>query len=116
MKILILIISTFTLTISTAFSQTVLELEPIQSMCITGKGPGQDGAINPYLGKDSISVIENIGKNDFSIRIQKAGKIIKTFSIKPKETRNVLLRKGDELYFDTEKSAVAKVDFKEAQF
>ena len=31
-------------------AQQVIELGPSQAMCIAGKGPGQDGAINPYLG------------------------------------------------------------------
>ncbi|TCK68796.1 hypothetical protein DFQ05_0306 [Winogradskyella wandonensis] len=104
------------LTTSAINSQTVLNLEPIQSMCIAGKGPGQDGAINPYLGKDCISIVENIGKNDFSIRIQEEGKIIKTIAIKPQEKKNIPLLKGQVLYFDTEKSAIAKVDFKQVAY
>jgi hypothetical protein len=30
-------------------AQTEFVLEPSQSMIMTGKGPGQDGTINPYL-------------------------------------------------------------------
>ena len=96
-----------------AQDNTVLELNPAQSMCITGKGQGQDGAINPYINeKSSIGIVKNLGKNEFSIRIQKAGKIIDEITIQPKEKKEVKLLKGYELYFDTEKRAKVKVAFK----
>ena len=97
----------------TIVAQTTIELEDNQSMCIAGKGLGQDGAINPYIKSDlSFGIIENVGKNNFSIRIQKEGNIIKEISIKPKETKTVKLLKGYEMYFDSEAETIAKVDFK----
>ena len=92
-------------------AQTVIELNN-QSMCIAGKGPGQDGAINPYSKSDSFGIVQNIGKNDFSIRIQKEGKIIREITVKLKETKKVKLLKGYEMYFDSEFEAKVKVDFK----
>jgi hypothetical protein len=96
-----------------ATSQTIIELGSVQSMCITGKGPGQDGAINPYTDKDSIAIVENIGENVFEVRVQQKGKIIEQFEVKPKETVNVNLYKDYELYFDSDLFTKAKVDFKE---
>lgn len=100
------------LTIGTVFGQAVLELEPSQSMSITGKGPGQDAAINPYLDVSSIGVVENIGKNDFVIRIQKKGEVLEEITISPGETKEVILLKGHELYFDSKLKARAKIYFK----
>ncbi|MEP0987928.1 hypothetical protein [Ekhidna sp.] len=96
----------------TCHGQSVIELEPSQSMSISGKGPGQDAAINPYLATNSIGIIENIGKNQFSIRVQEKNKIIKTIQIKPDDTKEIILLKGYELYFDSELKAKVKVDFK----
>lgn len=62
MKKLLLLITFMSIT-TIATSQTIIELGSVQSMCITGKGPGQDGAINPYTDKDSIAIVENIGEN-----------------------------------------------------
>jgi hypothetical protein len=95
-----------------SYSQFILELDPSTSMCITGKGPGQDGAINPYPKTDSYAIVKNIGKNAISIRIQKEGKILKEITVKPKVTKKVELLKGYEMYFDNELKARVKVDFK----
>jgi len=111
MKKIVLLIA-ITLLGYNGFAQSILELEPSTSMCITGKGKGQDGAINPYIKSDSYGIVENIGKNEFSIRIQKEGKIIKEITVKPKETKKVELLKGYEMYFDNTLKAKAKVSFK----
>ncbi len=92
--------------------QDVIKLSGSQSMLITGKGPGQDGAINPYAGQNSLAIVENVGINKMSIRVQQQGKILKTISIKPKETKVIKLLKGHELYFDSETDAAAKIEFR----
>ena len=43
-------------------AQTEFVLEPSQNMIMTGKGPGQDGTINPFFGQDCYAIIKNIGK------------------------------------------------------
>lgn len=95
------------------FSQTKIELTNYQSMSITGKGPGQDAVINPFKDEDCYAVVENIGQNEFSIRIQKEGKILDTFLLPKKEKKKFKLLKGQELYFDSESKNTAKasVDF-----
>lgn len=93
-------------------AQDTIALDTGDSMCIAGKGPGQDGAINPYLGEDSIAVVENVGKNEFSIRIQKKGEIINTIKASPGWAVEVKLRKDHVMYFDSATKAMAKVDFK----
>ena len=74
-------------------SQSILELDTKSNMSITGKGPGQDAAITPYLGTDCFGIID---KNNFVIRIQKDGKTLEKISIKPKENKNIVLLKGYE--------------------
>lgn len=100
------------LSIQLCYSQdSTLELSPEQSMLITGKGPGQDAAINPYTDTDSFAIVNNIVDNDFEIRIQSEGKIIEIIKIKSKTTKKVLLNKGYELYLDTNFKSKAKVEF-----
>lgn len=89
-------------------AQTEFELDPRQSMLMTGKGPGQDGTINPYDGQDCIAVVENIGERTFSIRIQTDGKIVKEVAIKKEEVKKIELLKGYELYLDPNRSGIAR--------
>ena len=50
------------------FAQT-FEITDGQSMCMIGKGKGQDATINPYADKEySYALIENIGLVEFKIR------------------------------------------------
>ena len=106
------------------------DLEPLESYLMFGKGPGQDGAINPYAkyiksnkgylisSKDCYSIIENLGTSGFSIRIQKDGRIIKTIPIKKNETKKILLDAGNELYTDASFEGRAKfeVTFEDVSF
>ncbi|MEL7148621.1 MAG: hypothetical protein AAFO69_19760 [Bacteroidota bacterium] len=96
----------------TAFSQSKLALGPNQSMCISGKGDGQDGAINPYLGQKSIAVVKNISNAAFDVRIQDGNEIIKIVALDPKEKKEFLLEKNYILLFDTDEASAAKVAFK----
>ncbi|MCW5518824.1 hypothetical protein J1N09_03175 [Aureitalea sp. L0-47] len=98
-----------------ATAQDIIELDGTQSMCIAGKGPGQDGAINPYLGSNSVAIVENVGKNEFSIRVQTKEELVKTIAIGPRETKEVSLLKGQVLYFDTDLEAIASVAFQKLE-
>jgi hypothetical protein len=89
-------------------AQTEFVLEPSQSMIMTGKGPGQDGTINPYFGQDCYAIVKNIGKRQFSIRVQQDGKIIEEISIQKGELKKVKLLKGFELYLDPNPEGIAK--------
>ena len=89
MKALKLVISLFFLTIFEGTAQTEFVLEPSQSMIMTGKGSGQDGTINPYFGQDCYAIVRNIGKRQFSIRVQKKGKIIDEITILKGELKKV---------------------------
>jgi hypothetical protein len=56
------------------FGQT-FELSDGQSMCMIGKGQGQDATNNPHLEEDySYALIENIGSVEFQIRIESSEK------------------------------------------
>ncbi|MDA9575973.1 hypothetical protein N9R87_02420 [Flavobacteriaceae bacterium] len=84
-----------------SFGQT-FEITDGQSMCMIGKGQGQDATINPYAEKEySFVVIENIGSEDFIIRIQNIEKLQRTLLSKPGERFKIKLLKGSELYLDS---------------
>lgn len=93
------------------FAQDEFELKPSQSMLMTGKGPGQDATINPYDGQNCYAIVENIGKKEFSIRIQENGKILESIPILKGEVKKVTLLKGLELYLDSNSKAKARVNF-----
>jgi hypothetical protein len=67
--------------------QSIFELEPPKSISITGKGPGQDAAENPFSGTNCCGIIENIGDNKFTVRIQEKGKMVQTVSVKTKRNK-----------------------------
>lgn len=112
-KILLLSLFCFVVQLSTAQDMTTINLDGKQSMCISGKGPGQDGAINPYINKDSIALIKNTGENELSVRIQFIEKITETISVTPGLKKYIDLPKGHVLYFDTELPTTVKVGFKQ---
>ena len=111
--LLILALALWTPLTLNAQPENKFDLDPSQSMLMTGKGPGQDGAINPYYGQDCVAIVKNLGKHPFSIRIQQQGKIIETIPVAKKEVKKVQLLKGYELYLDTSKEGKvkAKIDF-----
>lgn len=108
MKKPILVICLIFLTYFEVSAQTEFVLEPSQSMIMTGKGTGQDGTINPYFGQDCYAIVKNIGKIQFSIRVQQDGKIIEEISILKGELKKVKLLKGYELYLDPNPKGIAK--------
>ncbi|WP_019037344.1 hypothetical protein [Psychroflexus tropicus] len=78
-------------------------------MAITGKGPGQDAAINPYEGQDCLVLIENIGAVSFSARIQQKGqKDLSSKNIAPGTSQTLSLPKDYELYLDTTDEGTGK--------
>ena len=83
------------------FGQT-FELTNGQSMCMIGKGEGQDATINPYSDKEfSYALIENIATVEFNIRVESIDKEIREFIIKPYDTVVVKLYRAEILYFDS---------------
>lgn len=98
-------------------AQTEFELNPSQSMLMTGKGPGQDGAINPYYGKECIAIVKNMGESDFLVRIQKRGAIVEMIPVSGNETKKIKLLADHELYIDANDDQKIKLelDFKEIE-
>lgn len=94
-------------------AQTFFELQGSQRMLITGKGPGQDATINPFQGEDCYAIIENLGKELFSVRIQQQGKIVEVIAVKPMKKKKIKLLSGQELYLDSEtkNSTKARVSY-----
>lgn len=117
MKTLFLIFALTALTSNLSHAQSKFELEPSQSMLMTGKGQGQDGAINPYYGQDCYAIVENSGQSEFSVRIQQKGKLIKNITISGQETKRIKLLKGHELYIDTnsQDKVYFKLDFEKIE-
>ena len=97
-----------------AANDSIFVLAPQQTMLMTGKGPGQDGAINPYYGKKSTAVIQNRGSAALSIRIEQKGELIQITEIESRTTREIPLEAGHELYFDSRAASKAKLTFKPA--
>lgn len=102
---------------SDLFGQTEFELNPNQTMLMTGKGPGQDGAINPYYGKHCLAIVKNTGKGRFDIRIQEKGEILAIIPISKKEVKKIKLLKSHELYIDADPDANVKfkLDFEKLE-
>ena len=95
--IVILLLNTY----AYAQKENKFKLDPSTSMLMTGKGPGQDGSINPYSGEDCVAVIANLANTPFSVRIQQKGIILRTIAVEKKETRRISLGAQEELYIDT---------------
>ena len=96
-----------------SFSQT-FELTNGQSMCMMGKGVGQDATINPYANEEfSYALIENIGTFKFNIRVESIDEERREFIIKPKDIVVVKLFRNNILYFDslTIEKAEAKIKY-----
>ena len=83
-----------------SFGQS-FELTNGLSMCMIGKGPGQDATINPYAEEDySYALVENIGAVAFQIRIESVEKELRQFLIKPSALIVIKLYSDNVLYFD----------------
>ena len=82
-------------------SGQTFELTNGQSMCMIGKGEGQDATINPYADKEfSYALIENTGTVEFNIRVE-SDKKKREFIIKPNDKVVVKLYRAEILYFDS---------------
>lgn len=94
-------------------AQAVFELNPNQSMLISGKGIGQDASVNPFEGEDCYARVKNIGNEIFTVRVQQKGKVIELVSLKSKEIVKVKFLIGYELYLDTKtrKKAKASIEY-----
>jgi hypothetical protein len=112
MRYFYLIILLVLATSQLSFAQTTIELDPQQSMLMTGKGPGQDAVINKYEGQPCIARIKNTGEHPVFVRLQLKGVIIHNSELKPRERKELKIDKGYELYIDSEKASKVKVSFK----
>ena len=78
------------------------ELTNGQSMCMIGKGKGQDATINPYSDEEySYALIENIGLVEFKIRVESIKNAIREFIIKPSDKVVIKIYKAEILYLDS---------------
>ncbi len=88
------------LLVSYSYGQT-FEITGGQSMCMLGKGQGQDATINPYADEDySYAIIENIGSVEFQVRIESIKKDLTQYSIKPNCNVALKLYRNNILYLD----------------
>lgn len=95
-----------------SFGQS-FELTNGQSMCMIGKGPGQDATINPYAEEDySYALVENIGAVVFQIRIESLEKELRQFLIKPNALVVIKLYSDNVLYFDALTTEKVKASIK----
>lgn len=78
------------------------ELTNGQSMCMIGKGEGQDATINPYVDKDySYALIENIGLVEFKVRVESIENGIREFIVKASDKVVVKIYRAEILYLDS---------------
>ena len=83
------------------FAQT-FEITYGQSMCMIGKGKGQDATINPYADKEySYALIENIGLVEFKVRVESTENKIREFIVKPSDKVVVQIYRAEILYLDS---------------
>ena len=108
-KLLLLLLLTVCCLLETQ-AQNEFELKPGQNMLMTGKGPGQDGAINPYYGQKCLAIVKNTGTSDFSIRIQQGKKMIEIIAISAGEIKKVTLLKDYQLYIDANEKEKIKTE------
>jgi hypothetical protein len=111
----VLVTLSFLLALSCGSNATVIDLPAARSMLITGKGPGQDAAINPFSESNSMAEVKNIGSFPFSVRIQDAEGNYEEFQVLPGEKKEVFLLKGYELYLDNYLKTRAKVSFRKSE-
>ena len=107
-----LFLLTTIITVSCSSSKSMIELSPNQSMCMTGKGPGQDGAINPYYGELSFAIIKNKSDRPLGIRIQEGEKVILIKEIEQKSKAEIRLESNQQLYFDSQYGNKVSLSFK----
>ena len=74
-----------------AQEENIFKLNPSTSMLMTGKGPGQEGSINPFADQDCVAVVANLANTPFSVRIQQKGIILRTFAVEKKRNEKNLL-------------------------
>ena len=96
----VLVLLSVTITIH-AQEENNFKLDPSTSMLMTGKGPGQDGSINPFAGQDCVAVVVNLANTPFSVRIQHKGIVLRTIAVEKRETKRISLGAQEELYIDT---------------
>ena len=105
-------------------SRNKFELKPSESYLMFGKGPGQDGAINPFSNyikassgrvissKDCFFTIKNTGISNFTLRIQKSNvnSVVELIPIQINEVRTLELYAGYELYTDANSEEMASFE------
>jgi len=105
-------------------SRNKFVLKPSESYLMFGKGPGQDGAINPFSNyvkassgrvissKDCFVTIKNTGISNFTLRIQKSNvnSVVELIPIQINEVRTLELYAGYELYTDANSEEMASFE------
>ena len=107
-------ISISLLLLSSCSNDSIFEFDGTQSMLMTGKGPGQDGAINPFFGQASIAKVRNLGDNILQVRIQEGATFIENVVVSPGEKKSIDLKGSYQMYVDTDAAAKARIRFVEA--
>jgi len=103
------------------FAQT-FEITDGQSMCMIGKGKGQDATINPYanqtfvLGEynDKNYSVQLNNKSNFIVIVKvidkNSGAITQSFGLGAKGKTNIYIDKNETVYLENENKTDAKID------
>ena len=82
-----------------------------QSMCMIGKGIGQDATLRPKTDSVAVARIKNKGKHSFTVRVEKNGQIIKQIALGKHQKLLWAHRLGDQIFLDSPKKRKAKAEF-----
>ena len=99
--------------VSCTTSKSTFKLSSTENIPTLGETLTRDITYNPYnMNEKSIAIVKNVGKNYFMVRIRNQGKITQNITVDFKETEEIVLTKGDQLYLDSYEDAKASVKFK----
>ena len=82
-----------------------------QSMCMIGKGAGQDATLRPKTDSLAVARIKNSGTQPFTVRVKKNGQLIKQTVFGRYQKLLCAHRLGDQIFLDGPKKRKAKAEF-----
>lgn len=98
------------LVIACSSPKTIITFDSEQSMCIHGKGLGQDAALGPAIASPREARVKNLGNTKVSLRIQNKMTIVNTVSLEAHSKTRIHLKSKEVLYLDT--SGKGRVTFR----
>ena len=89
------------LVIACSSPKTIIAFDSDQSMCIHGKGIGQDAVLGPATASPREARVKNLGNTKVSLRIQNKMTIVNTVSLEAHSKTRIHLKSEEILFLDT---------------